>query len=256
MFDADDEHLLASFAASAAIAIATAQSVAGGAAAAFDCRGRGGAQALGARAARRDAPGARRAQAVARVRAAWQPARRDGGRPYKRRWSGSSSRSRALQNLITDLRPAALDELGIRPAVEALVARTTATSGLDVEARIDLAYDSGRAPTRLTGEIESTVYRLVQEALTNAVKHAGAERAWVEIVEDGSTVIVAVSDDGSGFDPERTEGGFGLVGMRERVELVDGRLVIDSARGSGTVVRAELPAAYGRDAHAAGAEAG
>ena len=94
-----------------------------------------------------------------------------------------------LQNLITDLRPAALDELGVKPAIEALVARTAASSGLDIEARIDIAFDAGRAPTRLSGEVESAVYRLVQEGLTNAVKHAGAERAWVEVIDRAAATL-------------------------------------------------------------------
>jgi signal transduction histidine kinase len=244
VFDADDEHLLASFAASAAIAIPTAQSV--------------------------EVERLRLSiQAAEEERKRWARELHDetlqdlsavkllleSGRRADRPEAKDDATRRALeqlvltigglQNLITDLRPAALDELGVKPAVEALVARTAASSGLDVEARIDLAYDSGRAPSRLSGEIESTVYRLVQEALTNAVKHAGAERAWVEIIEDGRTVSVAVRDDGGGFDPEGANGGFGLVGMRERVELVDGRLRIESAHGKGTVIRAELPAVYG-----------
>ena len=147
----------------------------------------------------------------------------------------------SLQNLITDLRPATLDELGLGPAVETLIARTASSSGLEIEAHIELSGTAGR---RLTSEIEGTLYRLVQEALTNAVKHAGAQRVWVEIVEHGGVITVSVSDDGGGFDPERTEGGFGLVGMRERAELVRGQLLVDSAHGKGTVVRAEVPAAH------------
>jgi signal transduction histidine kinase len=255
VFDADDEHLLTSFAASAAIAIATAQSV------------EAERLRLSILAAEEERKRWARElhdetlQALSALKLLLESGQR-ADRPEAK--DDVTARAleqllltiEGLQRLITDLRPAALDELGIKPAVEALVARTAATTGLDVEARIDLAYDSGRAPTRLTGEIESTVYRLVQEALTNAVKHAGAQRAWVEIVEDASTVTVAVSDDGGGFDPERANGGFGLVGMRERVELVDGRLLIDSARGRGTVIRAELPAVYGVGAHSAGSETG
>jgi signal transduction histidine kinase len=255
VFDADDEHLLTSFAASAAIAIATAQSV------------EAERLRLSILAAEEERKRWARElhdetlQALSALKLLLES-----GQRAERPEAKDDVTARALeqllltieglQNLITDLRPAALDELGIKPAVEALVARTAATTGLDVEARIDLAYDSGRAPTRLTGEIESTVYRLVQEALTNAVKHAGAQRAWVEIVEDASTITVTVSDDGGGFDPERANGGFGLVGMRERVELVDGRLLIDSASGQGTVIRAELPAVYGVGAHSAGTETG
>jgi signal transduction histidine kinase len=255
VFDSDDEHLLTSFAASAAIAIATAQSV----------------EAERLRHSIRAAEEERKRwarelhdetlQDLSALKLLLESSRRADRPEAKDHATGRALEQllltiEGLQKLITDLRPAALDELGIKPAVEALVARTAASSGLDVEARIDLAYYSGRAATRLAGEIESTVYRLVQEALTNAVKHAGAERAWVEIVEDGSTVTVAVSDDGGGFDPERADGGFGLVGMRERVELVEGRLLIDSTHGKGTVIRAELPAVYGGGEPPADAEAG
>jgi signal transduction histidine kinase len=254
VFDVDDEHLLSSFAASAAIAIATAQSVEAE---------RLRLSLLAAEAERKRWARELHDETLQELsalkllletgqRADRPEAREDAMRRALEQLLLSVE---GLQNLITDLRPAALDELGVKPAVEALVRRTAASSGLDVEARIDIAYDSGRAPTRLNEQIESTVYRLVQEALTNAVKHAGAERAWVEIVEDGDRITVSVSDDGGGFDPDDTEGGFGLVGMRERVELVEGRLLVDSAHGKGTVVRAELPAVYEESAHPTGTEA-
>ena len=81
----------------------------------------------------------------------------------------------------------------------------------------------------------------MQEALTNAVRHAGASRIRIDVTEHDGCVEVAVTDDGHGFDPETTDGGgFGLTGMRERVELADGELDIDSGP-SGTTVRARLP---------------
>ncbi|HEX2414178.1 MAG TPA: GAF domain-containing sensor histidine kinase [Thermoleophilaceae bacterium] len=254
VFDPDDEHLLTSFAASAGIAIATAQSV----------------EAERVRLSIRAAEEERKRWARELHDETLQELRAlklllESGRRTERAESTNDATERAteqllltiegLQNLNTDLRPAALDELGIKPAVEALAARTAASTGLDVETRIDLAYDSGRAPTRLSGEVESTAYRLVQEALTNAVKHAGAEHAWVEIVEDGNLLTVVVSDDGGGFDTERPDPGFGLVGMRERAELVDGRLVIDSTHGKGTVIRAVLPAVYESGESSPGAKA-
>ena len=150
----------------------------------------------------------------------------------------------ALQSLITELRPASLDELGVRPALEALVRRASARFGLEVDANFDLAYDRGGAPSRLLGEIESTVYRVVQEAINNVVKHAQAGKLQVEVVEADGSVVLTIRDDGSGFEASRPGAGFGLVGMRERVELVDGRLVIDSMPGRGTVVRAEIPAVH------------
>jgi two-component system, NarL family, sensor histidine kinase DevS len=149
-----------------------------------------------------------------------------------------------LQSLITELRPASLDELGVKPGLDALVRRASTRFGLKVDAHFDLAYDRGRAPSRLVGEIESTIYRLVQEAINNVVKHAQAETLQVEVVEADGSVVLTVRDDGSGFETGRPGAGFGLVGMRERVELVDGRFVIDSTPGRGTVVRAEIPAVH------------
>jgi signal transduction histidine kinase len=255
VFDADDEHLLGSFAASAAIAIATAQSV------------EAERLRLSIRAAEEERKRWARElhdetlQELSALKLVLESGQR-AGLPDASEEAARQGLEQlqltieGLQKLITDLRPATLDELGIKPAVEALVARTAASSGLDVEARIDIAYDSGRAPSRLTGEVESTVYRLVQEALTNAVKHAGAERAWVEIIEADRTITVSVSDDGGGFDPDDSGSGFGLVGMQERVALVNGRLLIDSAHGKGTLVRAELPAVYERGGRPADAETG
>jgi signal transduction histidine kinase len=150
----------------------------------------------------------------------------------------------SLQSLITELRPASLDELGVQPALEALAKRTSARYGLAVEAEFDLDFYSGRHPTRLTDDVESTTYRLVQEAITNAVKHSNGDTISIRVAEEDGCVVVTVRDDGIGFDPDVRGSGFGLLGMQERVELVDGRLFIDSAPGRGTIVRAELPAVH------------
>jgi two-component system, NarL family, sensor histidine kinase DevS len=145
-----------------------------------------------------------------------------------------------LRSLIVELRPAALDQYGTAAAIESLAERTTARQGIPVEAHIDLAFERGDEPTRHTTELESTTYRLVQEALTNAVRHASASHIRVDVTDRDGSVEVTVADDGRGFDPETTDGGFGLTGMRERVELADGELDIDSGP-SGTTVRARLP---------------
>jgi signal transduction histidine kinase len=243
VFGADDEHLLTSFAASAAIAIATAQSVEAE---------RLRLSILAAEAERKRWARELHDETLQELGAV--KLLLEGGQRADRLEAATEAMTAAveelqlslegLQNLITDLRPAALDELGVAPALEALIARTASTSGLEIDAHIDLADTSGRATTRLTGEIEGTLYRLVQEALTNAVKHAGAERVWIEITEDDEAVTVSVSDDGGGFDPASTAGGYGLVGMRERVELVAGELLVDSAHGKGTLVRAKVPARH------------
>jgi signal transduction histidine kinase len=149
-----------------------------------------------------------------------------------------------LQGLITDLRPAALDEIGVAAALEALVERVAATSTLSIELDADLEYAAGRRSTRLAPHLESTLYRLVQEGLTNAVKHSGASRVRVEVKETPDAIVVEIDDRGRGFDATTSGGGFGLVGMRERVALARGTLEIDSGPGRGTTIRAELPAIH------------
>jgi len=151
---------------------------------------------------------------------------------------------RNLQALITELRPAALDQIGLAPALDALLKRVGATSGIDVEADVATTLHEGSSPTRLDPEVESTLYRLVQESLTNAVKHAFAGRVTVTLAESGDSVIVTVTDDGVGFDPRAFTAGFGLVGMHERVALVGGELSVDSTPGEGTTVRAHVPARH------------
>ena len=146
-----------------------------------------------------------------------------------------------LRSLITDLRPAALDQLGPGAAIRALADRV-ARAGLELDVSVDLAWEQGRACQRHTPELEVAIYRLVQEALTNATKHGRARHAVVEIIEDERAVRITVRDDGDGFDPATGTDGFGLLGMHERVELLDGTLAIDSAPGQGTTVEIALPA--------------
>jgi signal transduction histidine kinase len=146
-----------------------------------------------------------------------------------------------LRHLITELRPAALDELGVKPALEALAERVSVVNDLAVVLHVDLGDDRGQAASRLAPSLETTIYRLVQEALTNAVKHARASRVEVTVVEAGDGVEITVADDGAGFDPDAVGEGFGLLGMRERVTLIDGSLTIESAVGAGTRIRCRLP---------------
>ena len=105
----------------------------------------------------------------------------------------------------------------------------------------EIRLEENGAAARLGPELESTVYRLVQETLTNTMKHANAERVELTLKAIGGEVRLSVSDDGSGFLLDQPAGGFGLIGMRERVELVGGRLEVESSPGGGTVVRARLP---------------
>ncbi len=103
-----------------------------------------------------------------------------------------------LRMLITELRPAALDELGLQPAIESLATRVAAVEGLEVETQVDLdALDGERLPS----ELETAAYRLVQEALTNVVKHARAESVAIELLVRDGGIELLVRDDGAGFDP-------------------------------------------------------
>jgi len=140
-----------------------------------------------------------------------------------------------LRGLIADLRPAALDQLGVGAALEGLAERTQSSAGLDVELQVDIDE------SRLSPDAASTIYRLVQESLTNVAKHAGAGRVAVTVQMGPGGVDIEVRDDGVGFDPASPASGFGLVGMRERAELAHGSLDVEAGEGVGTVVRAHIP---------------
>lgn len=164
-----------------------------------------------------------------------------------KRWSTAAGdqldeTTTALESLIHELRPATLDELGAAAAIETLVTRAGKRSGLRTTSHVDMDFESGRSPRRLTPELDSTIFRVVQEALNNTIKHASATTASVSVVEEKGQVTVFVEDNGSGFDSGNGFGGrFGLHGMRERVELAEGELEIDTAPGQGTRVEVHLP---------------
>ncbi len=141
-----------------------------------------------------------------------------------------------VRRLAVQLRPKALDDFGLTPALERLAQTFAEATELhvDVEGRL--------GEERLPPEVETTLYRIVQEALTNILKHAEATNVSILLMRRGATATVVIEDDGRGFDPEHVrEGGVGLLGMRERVELHDGRLTLESVRGSGTTLVAEVP---------------
>jgi signal transduction histidine kinase len=147
-----------------------------------------------------------------------------------------------LRAIVADLRPAALEAFGLGAALESLVARHRARGGPTIEA--DLALPDPEGGSRLAAEIEATIYRLVQEGLANAARHARAEHVQISVAEIDAEVFVQVRDDGVGFDVDAETAGFGLAGMRERVRLAGGTLTIESG-ADGTVVRARLPAHSG-----------
>ena len=105
-----------------------------------------------------------------------------------------------------------------------------------------MELESDEEARRLIPELETSVYRIVQEALTNARAHGRAGRAVVEVIERDGSLTVQVRDNGSGFDVTASFEGFGLVGMRERVELFGGQLAVESHDGKGTSIIATLPA--------------
>jgi signal transduction histidine kinase len=169
-----------------------------------------------------------------------------------------------LRHLITELRPAALDDLGLAAAIEALARRAQAIDGLDVETEIALGQHAEAAENghgadghRLDAELESTIYRIVQEALTNVSRHAQATKAVVQVVERDGVLQASVTDDGQGLPDagrlgprgDGLEGGFGMSGMRERAELIGGELEFGAAPSRGTTVRLTVPLA-GRPAAA------
>ena len=141
-----------------------------------------------------------------------------------------------VRRLAVELRPSALDDFGLEPALRRLGQTVKESGALDVQVETRLGSE------RLLPEVETAVYRIVQEALTNVVKHASAQRVSIVVTRMPEKVMVLIEDDGSGFDPDVGPGeGLGLLGMRERVQLLDGSLAIDAQRGSGTTLAVELP---------------
>jgi signal transduction histidine kinase len=228
-FEDEDEELIAAVAASAATALATAQTVAkerlrDSIEAAEQARGRWARELHD-----------ETLQGLVGLRMLLSSARRSGSSEDLADALDHTKREIVnLRALIAELRPAALDELGLGPAIRTLAERSGESAGLEVSTRVALG-ERGRLPA----ETESTIYRLVQEALTNVAKHACAGRVRVDVARSNGSVEVVVEDDGHGFDPAEVTDGLGLVGMRERVELTGGRLSIRSRPG--TRVAARLP---------------
>jgi signal transduction histidine kinase len=140
-----------------------------------------------------------------------------------------------VRRLAVELRPAALDDFGLAPALERLVEnhRQHKEIAIDLEIRI--------GDERLPADVETTMYRIVQEALTNIAKHAQATRISVLVTRKQNAAVVVVEDDGGGFDAASPTAGLGLSGMRERVALVGGKLRLETSPGAGTTIAAEVP---------------
>jgi signal transduction histidine kinase len=142
---------------------------------------------------------------------------------------------RDVRRLAVELRPKVLDDFGLVPALE----RLAETFG--EQTRMTIRFESGLGDERLPGAVETALYRIVQEALTNIVKHAQAGTVSVLLTRKPGSVAALIEDDGLGFDVKDVrEDGFGLEGMRERVGLLDGRIQIESSE-AGTTLVAEVP---------------
>jgi signal transduction histidine kinase len=147
-----------------------------------------------------------------------------------------------LRRLSRELRPTILDDLGLGPAVEWLAQGASERSGISITVEAPIL--------RLPSAIETALYRIIQEAVTNAIRHAGARNMEIRVWQEYATVHAAVRDDGRGFDAETTmarrgDRGLGLLGMRERVDALGGQFVLQSAPGQGTEVSVVVPIVEG-----------
>jgi signal transduction histidine kinase len=141
------------------------------------------------------------------------------------------------RRLAFDLRPTVLDDVGLAPAITRLAADLSERSSV----AIDTIVDSTVEQVDLSNEVATVVYRVVQEALTNIVRHAHATVASVAVTLRGGQLRAIIEDDGVGFDPSAETSSLGVRGMVERAELAGGSLVVDCRPGSGTTVVLEVP---------------
>jgi two-component system sensor histidine kinase UhpB len=145
------------------------------------------------------------------------------------------------RRLMFDLRPAVLDDLGLVPALRWFINQRVAPRGLQVD------FQASGLEGRLPDELETALFRIVQEAATNTVKHAKAKNVTITLIREPGLIRAAVADDGRGFHPvhvvskDDKDRGLGLFGMQERAALVGGAVQIESAPGRGTTVRVTVP---------------
>ena len=141
-----------------------------------------------------------------------------------------------VRRIAFELRPSLLDDLGLGPALERYAREIEQRTGIDITVAVSLG------PERLAPEVETVIYRVAQEAITNTIKYAEAHAITLLLSDADGTVRLTVSDDGAGFDPAAQEGkGLGVLGMHERAELVGGKLTLRSEQGEGTTVELAVP---------------
>lgn len=238
-FDQEDLRLLQSFAASAATAVATAQTVESDRLR-QQVESAESERARWARELHDDA-----LQGLAAIRINLATALQSSGEDRAERIERAAEETlelledqiNELNRLINDLRPAALERLGLGGALQALADESSARGGIEVAAKIEIGA-AGEDPSR---DEERIVYRLVQEALNNVVKHAHASHVEVSATEGEGEILISIRDDGQGFDPSAAATGRGLTGMRERIELFGGSIEVSSELGKGTEIAATVP---------------
>src|SRR5439155_6290368 len=154
---------------------------------------------------------------------------------------------RAIRNLSIDLRPSALDDLGLLPALRWYVKEYSQKCSIEVE------FVASGFKQRLPPEMETALYRIVQESLTNTARHANASKVLITMKEDADAVYATITDDGRGFDvgtvqksPDQDRG-LGLAGMNERALLLNGTLDVHSGPGHGTSIEVRLPLRPGEE---------
>jgi signal transduction histidine kinase len=150
---------------------------------------------------------------------------------------------RDVDHLVWELRPTALDDLGLRAALASYAQDWSNRVGIPAT-----LHTSGLLDARLPADIETALYRIAQEALTNVAKHAKAESVEIILERRPEHVLLIIEDDGVGFDPAASHSereGFGLLGMQERAGLVGASLEIESSRGKGTSILVRMAAGAG-----------
>ncbi|MBS4190244.1 sensor histidine kinase [Bacillus sp. FJAT-49705] len=142
-----------------------------------------------------------------------------------------------VRRIIYDLRPMALDDLGLVPTLRKYLQTTE-----EYHKTMKINFTNLKEEKRLPAKYEVALFRLIQESVQNALKHAEASEIKVGLEIDSSKVVAVIKDDGKGFDiQEKKKNSFGIMGMRERVELLEGQLSIDSKAGKGTIVVIQVP---------------
>lgn len=150
-----------------------------------------------------------------------------------------------LRKVIWDLRPSILDDLGLLAAIRWFARTNLEAGGITVE------FLDGSEVVRLPSHLETMLFRITQEAVSNIIRHAGAQKASVHLWAEEASVCLEIKDDGRGFDIEKTVGGalyrkqLGLLGIQERISLVGGEMELESNRGSGTCLRVRVPRPVG-----------